>query len=1587
MDSNVVMKNRSNMNDEEEGEANSELEARLYAEIYYSNEIPDKESPPQEQYSMTTINVKNHWRNIADIDQGVETNNPTTNSEVSQNIEDKPQPALGESSNRCHNIEASQVDENNGNFKQTNSENTNKKVHSKKGHTPKKKKSQNIESVTNESQEESDVPSLNKAFEEKNTEVHEIQLESQSATNIINNDNTNTEVNKGNKTPRSKKSKICQNNPVTPIKKKSHNNQQQLIEEDSVTNKIAENERIISENPARSDPSSLLNVLGQAAVDTFNLKKQGTSKNKKKHSKSANVETTSSNTTEKETVQKSKKSKKRKKASKRKNDKNIAPIIILTSSDSSDTITETLRKYKVLSKKSKIKERQSSRIYSTSDSDDSILEVPVPPKPAPPVINLHDSDDESREIGNRPNSPTTSLTSDHQLTTKKANKTADSELLPISDEDRNQTVSQTGALDTPVPTFETTSSESSNDSQPVGQTVLSNTTLQTNWTAKLPSNANSTPEEQPVVESEEHNIILNCTGIQRGASSLEEIKKMSATAESKQVSSDDSMTESEADNWGQLAQSRISLNESETALSSMKRVSISENEVTADNSKNVKHKKTKSKKGSDNSTKESHDATKKNYIPEFSGSVTFNFKEGSNNQEANSTEFTQALIQDPVENPEPAEETSSEKNDPIITHTETSNKEKSPNKRKRLSDTIISPSTSSKQARYSDAEAGPSSVGVNTPKKKNIEKSSRRNCAADYFFLPMSDELKSFYNESWGGERFDIQQVQGDMPKDPRHWAILDSDLCNPSRRQRYWSTQKCKQCHSDGHNKADCPFPKKVPNCHMCGKEGHTEPRCPEKKCLTCGRPTSSYVKTCEYCRKLKCSTCGSKGHEKSTCPDLWRRFHRTTNTLTVKISEDNNMIMKPANQLHCCNCARRGHDYTDCVKYRWSQHFPTPSYVTDYTDGPHYISNTENEVIEIPDESFVNENNEKNVDENIIGEKEPEPKEVPNDAEEAQENVIYSYTSRHVIENPRVWGKKWKTVKPDIQCIIDAGTMPWFLEDVADLVPLEFTISSSTKIYLRFTLRCEQKYLIAIKRMIMMWVRRDEVDKNHIILKELPLQKSEMIHVLLNKFNEAKVDFGNPADLLTEIKSLKRQIKEFHRNGIRSTQSEIATTRLLKLECRLVMTLKCQSSRGQLNTRKLSRITNIIHDLRQMKSKTVPIGTFFNIMFLCNNFFGQYVPIEAYKLTSDGTIPNKDKKNKNENNKKGKREKILRRNPERSARYNSDAGNVAGRKGASISNKETSSTDTRPCSGDTGNSSHTITSDTPIEASSTCTTTVAPVPSIFDIHATPQLLLPLQPPLVNPCNINFMNNSSFVRSDNVGQENFLPLDTARSSVYTDNNNPYNMPSHNLNQEGPLTGISNRSGMQYQPFNILGLPYESHSNNIHGTPYQFAYNNASQNTIQMNQLPNDSFSSDIIIDTIIHVENNQLKDNAQPKQIQNLNPPIYVANTSNTIPNLQPILNTKKARRRANLEKKRQDKLFQQKKNKNAQKATPAIRKNAQFAIQIAENLNIPRLTTAANVLKNKLRDGNVKKNDVFLFKQLILKLSAPKNRPKQTS
>lgn len=93
-----------------------------------------------------------------------------------------------------------------------------------------------------------------------------------------------------------------------------------------------------------------------------------------------------------------------------------------------------------------------------------------------------------------------------------------------------------------------------------------------------------------------------------------------------------------------------------------------------------------------------------------------------------------------------------------------------------------------------------------------------------------NDEMKFFYDGSWGDKNFCISTILNEMPQDPKLWRINNNDRY---RMQDSGSRVRCKRCNEFGHPTSKCTRPKKRIVCFMCGDEGHRETRCPKSICL----------------------------------------------------------------------------------------------------------------------------------------------------------------------------------------------------------------------------------------------------------------------------------------------------------------------------------------------------------------------------------------------------------------------------------------------------------------------------------------------------------------------------------------------------------------------------------------------------------------------------------------------------------------------------------------------------------------------------------------------------------------------------------
>ncbi|XP_046423028.1 uncharacterized protein LOC124181009 isoform X2 [Neodiprion fabricii] len=526
---------------------------------------------------------------------------------------------------------------------------------------------------------------------------------------------------------------------------------------------------------------------------------------------------------------------------------------------------------------------------------------------------------------------------------------------------------------------------------------------------------------------------------------------------------------------------------------------------------------------------------------------------------------------------------------------------------------------SPKKARNSDEPVESTSSSTKSPKENKENRKKQRNCAGDYFFIPMNPEMTDYY-KSDASKNFNIDDIRKQMPKDPRYWAISDEDLLNYRQRgSRYWTRMKCRNCNGSDHNTSECTSKRKLPCCHMCGISGHREPRCPHKMCLGCGKKQLTYMQICNECKKAWCNGCRSYGHLEDKCPDHWRRYHLTTSMRNVITNLSATDVMKPSHQLSCCNCAKRGHDSATCKNYRWSRHFPTPSYVTNYSIGPAYADHvifedtssnfsTENptEPVQEPADIEVRVRNtdlprsqkkrkedkvpQGNLRTDIVDERIDESRKQSKDqsksnvekSHKSTELLLMNSKSTHEVEtllrlesellngsfiHASDLSESVESLSTD-QCknLVESDLSRQFLHNLVTQFPVKLVVERFRREKVVMTITGMEKLRGALKHIIMDWLSWPVDERSRFVNLNLPKTKKALIDLLSCKLNELEQDLGDPIEIFRNVQSLKDRLQSMQRQlptgrTVISSKRVNVVSELAKSQCKLNMILLGQS------------------------------------------------------------------------------------------------------------------------------------------------------------------------------------------------------------------------------------------------------------------------------------------------------------------------------------------------------------------------------------------------------------------------------------------
>ncbi|KAJ8982487.1 hypothetical protein NQ317_019271 [Molorchus minor] len=171
--------------------------------------------------------------------------------------------------------------------------------------------------------------------------------------------------------------------------------------------------------------------------------------------------------------------------------------------------------------------------------------------------------------------------------------------------------------------------------------------------------------------------------------------------------------------------------------------------------------------------------------------------------------------------------------------------------------------------------------------------------------------------------------------------AVDDSDAWQISYKDRaIWMNidrpkkARCNKCRQFGHIALHCTEKWEPPKCSLCGNPGHLEPRCKNKICTQCGNEGDYSTNYCGKCFRFRhsiCRICKMKGHLAKTCPDLWRRYHLTTEEGPIVVPQVSQQ--QPSHKQWCSGCAKQGHLEHECTYYN-RVYPPSNPYIMSYED-----------------------------------------------------------------------------------------------------------------------------------------------------------------------------------------------------------------------------------------------------------------------------------------------------------------------------------------------------------------------------------------------------------------------------------------------------------------------------------------------------------------------------------------------------------------------------------------------------------------------------------------------------------------------------
>eukprot|EP00794_Sanderia_malayensis_P009436 gene9436-10421_t len=177
-------------------------------------------------------------------------------------------------------------------------------------------------------------------------------------------------------------------------------------------------------------------------------------------------------------------------------------------------------------------------------------------------------------------------------------------------------------------------------------------------------------------------------------------------------------------------------------------------------------------------------------------------------------------------------------------------------------------------------------------------------------------------------------------------WSIVDKDrginavaTDAPKSRNRYYIEKPkskiwCFNCRSRGH------MMYKV--CLLCGETNHSRWDCPNDICYNCFE-LGHISKFCKQPKKNSyavCKRCWGRGHNRNTCPEIWRQYHLTVedNGKIKKANRSSSGMAANINKLRFChNCCSDDHFTHDCEQHSHNRRQVNSPFIVYYDKCPY--------------------------------------------------------------------------------------------------------------------------------------------------------------------------------------------------------------------------------------------------------------------------------------------------------------------------------------------------------------------------------------------------------------------------------------------------------------------------------------------------------------------------------------------------------------------------------------------------------------------------------------------------------------------------